>query len=67
MKTLKAGDIRKEGDQFRSWRERGAMAYHGDHSDKECVYTPWAIVDTLIGEPILQSDLMHLEFRRPTP
>ena len=65
MKTLKAGDIRKRGDQWRTWRERGSMASANDWSDKVIVYTPWSVVSTLIGEPILQSDLMHLEFRRP--
>lgn len=74
MKELKAGDIRQDGDEQRV-SERGRVG--GFHQNtgwmkSGCRETPakmlgpgpWVQADH-VGHPILASDLMHLEFRRP--
>lgn len=73
---LKVGDIRQDGDEqrakpFSSFRAMSAGGY--DHNDNYCapeikefgspVCSSWDQV-SLVGHPILASDLMHLEFRR---
>ena len=64
MKTLKAGDVRQEGDQVRSKDVR--IGFLGGGSTSTSILTPGSWKDVnLIGWPILFSDLMHAEFRRP--
>lgn len=57
MKTLKAGDIRKDGD------EQSEKDYEYKKNERP-PQRAWVQADH-IGWPILASDLMHLEFRRP--
>lgn len=78
MKTLKAGDIRKKGDEVRrsdiSESERMAVREGREKNklkekrfqrpDSEFHGFEWHKTE-LIGLPILPSDMMHLEFRRP--
>lgn len=60
MKTLKENDIRQLGDEVR----------HRGPTDRSCLDHPndsqglWRPV-FFIGHPILASDLIHLDFRRP--
>lgn len=59
---LKAGDIRKDGDKQRETRGWG---WHNGVGNTRYPHPPgpWTEV-SLVGHPILASDLMHLEFRR---
>lgn len=66
-KTLKAGDVRKVGDECHRTTPRDPIHSHyglsktrGLTADLE----PWAPTN-LIGHVILQSDLMGFEYRRP--
>lgn len=62
---LKTGDVRQEGDEIRI-----CLGPHGGYFTPNRGVTgverwsDWKHVTSLIGHPILQSDLMHLKFRR---
>lgn len=60
---LKAGDIRKLNDEVRP-----KEGFDTDFKDGRIIpaHPDWRGVN-LIGHRILASDLIHLEFRRPTP
>jgi hypothetical protein len=65
MKTLKVGDIRQKGDEVRHThkpdeKHRWTSNFTGDGPQ---LYD-WNPV-LLVGHPILSSDLMIAEFRRP--
>lgn len=64
-KSLTLGDIRQPGDEVRSTNKLsppGNLAkYHNYEADLRGAFRP----TNLLGQPILASDLMHLEFRRP--
>lgn len=66
-KTLKAGDVRKAGDECHRTEPRpepvspyGLSKFRGLTADLE----PWTPTN-LVGHVILQSDLMGFEYRRP--
>lgn len=63
---LDAGTVRKLGDEFarRTLNNGDMIKCHpkGSHVDG---ITDFKSVNTLLGHPILESDLIHLEFRRP--
>jgi hypothetical protein len=78
MTTLKAGDIRKKGDEVRAcgfteeYREQMMHAQAENLMRPEIQRQPESYFDgymwrktKLVGLEILPSDLMHLEFRRP--
>lgn len=63
-KTLTLGDIRQAGDEKRVLQiEGGPYAIIAGRTHTRTV-SLWMKAD-LLGQPILASDLMHLEFRRP--
>jgi len=69
--TLTAGDVRKEGDECRKAayaipQEVGAWYTRMGRSPRQwkAPASPWLPVN-LLSHPILASDLIHLEFRRP--
>jgi len=59
MKTLKAGDIRQEGDETKTKEGYNKMNGYEEYANKS-----WQPV-RLLGHAILPSDLMVAEFRRP--
>jgi hypothetical protein len=61
-KTLKAGDVRQKGDEVRRIFRLNNEIYC-PNDEMELTYGPW--MKSTLFQPILQSDLMHLEFRRP--
>jgi hypothetical protein len=68
MKTLQAGDIVKQTDESRRTRLLLGDSYTCcrspiTHKTREDSWGP--VSQHLVGNPILSSDLMHLEFRRP--
>lgn len=60
--TLKAGDVRRAGDECHRITPREPIMSHvrGLTADLE----PW-MPTNLVGHVILQSDLMGFEYRRP--
>jgi hypothetical protein len=78
MITLHAGDVRQKGDEYRhvdnndrGFDCRGQLYGHYKwrpltmlRKPREAMPGPWRPV-RLVGHPILQSDLMVHEFRRP--
>jgi len=65
-KPLTAGDIRQQGDQYRE-SELGPKRGCYDSGTSSDLRGPgdYQPVRTLFGQAILESDLMHLNFRRP--
>lgn len=66
-KSLTLGDIRQPGDEVRSKvkvappEPLSHAKYHNHKADLAAYFRP----TNLLGQPILASDFMHLEFRRP--
>lgn len=61
-KPLKAGDVRRDGDESRSKHKVGWDCPVVTHAkDRVAEWRP----ASLLSQPILPSDLIHLEFRRP--
>lgn len=61
MKKLKAGDIRKQGDEV---RQRWLGGNRHTRSTEPESPGEWNDV-SLVGWPILPADLFNAEFRRP--
>lgn len=59
--TLKAGDIRQEGDLVRAFNGAANSNWKYEEADQKRQWRPV----TLPGRIILQSDLLHLEYLRP--
>lgn len=62
--TLKAGDVRKKGDEVRSRELCVCDARHNPRVDAKLDITKWRETE-LIGWEIFKSDVAHLDFRRP--
>lgn len=64
MIQLKAGDVRQEGDEYR-WQDLGHDTSWKNPTPPPNRPSQWSSVSYLHGFPILASDLMLHEFRRP--
>ena len=62
--TLKAGDVRRKGDEVRSKEPAMSDWRHNPEKDPSMDITKWRKTE-LVGEEILKIDLSHLELRRP--
>lgn len=60
--TLAAGDVRQEGDQFRAKPFQTGRDVNSGHLNNPQFVN---VAPGMFGKEILQSDMIHLEFRRP--
>lgn len=60
---LKPGDVRQKGDEVRCLQPANET-YSRKKQPQEDRYALWRPA-SLLGHPILASDLVHLELRRP--